>query len=265
MGLLLKKTALVTGAARGIGLAIAAALISEGAQVYLSDIDEAGVFAASARLGDQAYGLKLDVTCEADWHHASTTLGALDIVVNNAGITGFSEASGPHDPEHLDMASWRQVHAVNLDGVALGCRFAIAAMRAGGGSIINIASRSGQVGVAGAAAYASSKAGVINHTRSVALHCTLQGYDVRCNAIAPAAIMTEMWDQMLGLGQAREDAMAQVEAGIPMGRFGTVEEVAAMAVFLASAQSSYMTGTIIDLDGGIRAGGGAPPARATSR
>ena len=149
---------------------------------------------------------------------------------------------------------------MNLDGAFLGCRYGIRAMRANGaGSIINISSRSGLVGIPAAAAYASSKAAVRNHTKSVALYCAGQGLRIRCNSIHPAAILTPMWEPMLGDGPDREDRMAAFVADTPMRRFGTPEEVAAIAVLLASDEAAYMTGAELTIDGGLLAGSAAAP------
>lgn len=261
------KIALVTGAARGIGAAIADAFVREGAFVYVTDVDVEAAEQVAAQLGDQAEAMVLDVADPAHWDRVEQRVrdrfGGLDILVNNAGIIGLLETPGPHDPEHFDLESWRRVQAVNTEGVALGCKSAIRLMKGRkAGSIINLSSRSGVVGIPAAPAYAASKAAVLNHTRSVALYCAEQGYPIRCNAILPAAIMTPMWDAMLGTGEGRKAAIAGVEAGIPMGRFGRAEEVADAAVFLASEKSSYMTGSDIHLDGGILAGAQARPERA---
>ncbi|MCP2680690.1 glucose 1-dehydrogenase [Maricaulaceae bacterium NA33B04] len=267
MTLLDNKTALVTGAAKGIGAAIAKAFVDEGAFVFVTDVDADGAEALATELGEQAAALALDVSDPEDWAAAEAAVrerfGGLDILVNNAGITGFLETPGPHNPEHFDLESWRKVQAVNVEGTALGCQSAIRLMKdRPSGAIINLSSRSGVVGIPAAAAYAASKAAILNHTRTVALYCAEQGYPIRCNAILPAAVMTPMWDGMLGTGEARDAAIAGVEAGIPMGRFGHPEEVADTAVFLASDKSSYMTGGDIHLDGGILAGAQARPERA---
>jgi len=259
------KVALMTGAARGIGAAVAERFAAEGARVVLTDIrDEEGA-ATAERIGGEAAYLRLDVRLEEDWDAAmawvAERFGRLDVLVNNAGITGFEEGFVPHDPENATLEAWRAVHATNLDGVFLGCRAAIRLMRNGGGSIVNVASRSGLVGIPAAAAYASSKAAVRNHTRTVALYCAEQGLGIRCNAIFPAAILTEMWEPMLGNGPDRADRMAALVRDTPLRRFGTPEEVAHAAVYLASDESAYTTGAELVLDGGLLAGSSARPER----
>jgi NAD(P)-dependent dehydrogenase (short-subunit alcohol dehydrogenase family) len=169
MARLLDKVALVTGSARGIGKACAEAFAREGARVVVTDVDEAAGRALADALGSAALWQPLDVRVEPHWESAISValarFGRLDALVNNAGITGFDPPTGPHDPEHVSLDAWRAVHATNLDGTLLGCKHAIRAMKppAGrGGSIINLSSRSGLVGVSGAAAYASSKAAIRN-------------------------------------------------------------------------------------------------------
>jgi len=252
------KIAVVTGAARGIGEAIASAFIAEGAEVLVTDVDEEAGRRTATRLGTTF--ARLDVREEADWERVFGTLGRLDVLVNNAGITGFESGSVPHDPEHASLDDWRAVHRTNLDGVFLGCKHAIRLMRqTGSGSIINLSSRSGLVGIPAAGAYASSKAAVRNHTKSVALYCAEQGLDIRCNSIHPAAILTPMWEPMLGDGPDREANMAAFVSDTPMRRFGEPAEVAAIAVLLASDEASYMTGAELNIDGGILAGAAAAP------
>ena len=252
------KSCLITGAARGIGAAIADAFVTEGAQVIVTDIDDENGKIRADKIG--ADYLHLDVAREADWQSVARAYPEIDVLVNNAGITGFENGGSVHDPEHATLADWRAVHAVNLDGTFLGCRYAIGAMRArGSGSIVNISSRSGMVGIPGAAAYAASKAAIRNHSKSVALYCAQQGLDIRCNSIHPAAILTPMWEPMLGEGKARTDAMAALVRDTPMQRFGDVTEVAALAVLLASDEARYMTGSELTIDGGLLAGSAASP------
>jgi NAD(P)-dependent dehydrogenase (short-subunit alcohol dehydrogenase family) len=263
------KVVLVTGAAQGIGLACARAMHAEGAIVYLSDINAVAVAREAEALGEPARSLTLDVREESDWERACATVvaacGRLDVLVNNAGITGFESAASPpppHDPEHASLADWRAVFATNGDGVFLGCRAALRTMRARpprGGSIVNMSSRSGLVGIPRAAAYAASKAAVRNHTKSVALYAAEEGLGVRCNSVHPAAVLTPMWEPMLGQGPDRAARMEALTRDTPLRRFGTPEEVAAMVVFLASDESAYVTGAEFTIDGGLLAGSAAQP------
>jgi NAD(P)-dependent dehydrogenase (short-subunit alcohol dehydrogenase family) len=266
MGRLDGKITLVTGAARGIGRAIARAFAMEGAFVHVTDIDLEGSRAVAAEIGPMATSCELDVRDEGAWTRVIAQLleehPRLDVLVNNAGITGFEGGYVAHDPEHATLEAWRAVHATNLEGVFLGCKHAIAAMRrTGRGSIINISSRSGVVGIPAAAAYASSKAAVRNHTKSVALYCAEQGMSIRCNAILPAAILTPMWEPMLGEGPQRSENMKAIVRDTPLRRFGMPDEVAAIAVLLASDEATYITGSEINIDGGILAGSIASPDR----
>ena len=259
------KIALITGAARGIGQATAELFHDEGATVILSDVrDEEGKILVEGKEKRTEY-LHLDVGEEISWKKASEYLldkyGRLDILVNNAGITGFLESKGPWDAENADLASWEEVHKVNSTGVMLGCKYAIPLMKQTGGSIVNISSRSGLVGIPGAVAYASSKAAVRNHTKSVALYCSEKGYKIRCNSIHPAAIMTPMWDAMLGEGEQRQKTIDQIESGIPMGHFGESLDVAYGILYLASDESKYITGIELTIDGGILAGSDARPKK----
>ena len=252
------KKCLITGAARGIGEAIAQAFVNEGATVIITDIDVELGQKTAERLGGAFE--KLDVSLEADWDRVAQKHPNLDVLVNNAGITGFESGEMVHDPENASLETWRAVHQVNLDGTFLGCRYAIKAMREkGSGSIINISSRSGLVGIPGAAAYASSKAAIRNHSKTVALYCAQQGLKVRCNSIHPAAILTPIWEPMLGEGPERDDRMAALVKDTPLQRFGMPGEVAEVALMLASDEASYITGTEITIDGGLLAGSAASP------
>lgn len=260
------RVALVTGAAHGIGEAVARRCAADGLRVVVTDIDDEAGRAVAASIGDAAEFRRLDVRSEEDWERVTDavlqTHGRLDVVVNNAGITGFEEGPVPHDPEHAELADWRRVHETNLDGTFLGCRAAIRAMRpSGSGVIVNVSSRSGLSGVPGAAAYASSKAAIRNHTKSVALYCAEQGLRIRCNAVFPGAILTRMWEPMLGDGPDREDRMRSLVADVPVQRMGTPEEVAAAVAYLASEEAGYTTGSELVIDGGLTAGTMARPDR----
>lgn len=252
------KICVITGAARGIGKGIAEAFHNEGADVVLTDIDRNVGQAAAAAIGCRF--VHLDVREELDWQALAKVVPVADVVVNNAGVTGFETSAGPHDPEHSSLTDWRNIHATNLDGTFLGCRYAITAMKGKGtGSIINISSRSGLVGIPAAAAYASSKAAIRNHTKSVALWCAQNGWAIRCNSIHPAAILTDIWEPLLGDGPDRDARMAQFVSDTPLKRFGEVSEVAALAVLLASDEATYITGAELNIDGGLLAGSAASP------
>ncbi len=246
------KVALVTGAADGIGKAIAQLLYKEGAEVIIADVNEV----AGKNTAQELNGMfiLLDVSKEESWQQASDAVmqkfGKLDILVNNAGIIG----KGAQDPENTTLEQWKLIHAINLDSVFLGCKYAIKLMKQNGGSIVNMSSRSGIVGVAGAAAYASTKAAVRNHTKSVALYCAQQGFNIRCNSVHPGSIMTAMWKNMLGEGEAYTENLKKFTKDTPMKRFGTPEEVAYAVLYLASDESSYTTGSELSVDGGILAG-----------
>ena len=247
------KVALVTGAASGLGKAAAAMLVREGARVALTDRNEAGVREVAASLGEAARAWALDVTKEADWERVVdevvATFGRLDVVVNNAGI-GISK-----DIESLSLEEWRLVHAVNLDGVFLGCKHAIRGMRKSGakGSIINISSVAGLVGVDTLPAYCSSKGGVRLLTKSVALHCARKGYGIRCNSVHPTFIETPMVDDLASLRGDMAAGKARLAQMIPLGRIGEPDDIAYAVLYLASDESKLMTGSELVVDGGTTA------------
>lgn len=252
------KTCVITGAARGIGAAIAKAFVNEGANVIITDIDYQSAKETAASLKTEAF--ELDVKNEDHWLALQKQWPEIDVLVNNAGITGFEDSMASQNPELATLEDWRRVHRVNLDGTFLGCRYGIKAMRSKkSGAIINISSRSGMVGIPQAAAYASSKAAIRNHTKTVALYCAEEGLNIRCNSIHPAAILTPMWEPLLGTGPDREARKASFVADTPARRFGRPEEVAAIAILLASDEAQYITGTEMTIDGGLLAGSAASP------
>jgi 3(or 17)beta-hydroxysteroid dehydrogenase len=258
------KIALITGAAQGIGEAIARLFASEGAIVIIADVQDEKGKVLTKDLGECASYLHLDVSQEKEWEKATTWLkekfGRIDILVNNAGIIGLNHDYGPQDPEHASLESWHHVHAVNLDGVFLGGKYAISLMKEKGGSIVNISSRSGLVGIPGTAAYASSKAAIRNHSKTLALYCAEQGYNIRCNSVYPAAILTPLWDVMWGDNpKVREEKIEKMKEGIPLRKLGEPIDVAYGVLYFASDESKYVTGSELIIDGGILAGSASAP------
>lgn len=236
------KTALVTGAARGIGLAIATRFVKEGARVALVDLDRAGVEAAAKALGGAALGLAADVTLTPDVERVVREVrdrwGRLDVVVNNAGITGGSKLTWEITDEE-----WQRVLAVDLTAVFLVSRAAVRVMLGqGSGRIINIASVAGKDGNPTLVPYSTAKAGVIGFTKALAKEVATRG--ILVHAVAPAMIETDMVRQM------SKETVAMLAAKIPMGRIGRPEEAAALVAWLASDECSFSTGAVHDLSGG---------------
>jgi 3-oxoacyl-[acyl-carrier protein] reductase len=236
------KSALVTGAARGIGRAIATRLRKDGATVTLVDVDAAAVDAAAAALGDGTQTVVADVTRGDDVERAVSGAherwGRLDVVVNNAGITG-----GSRPIWELSDDDWHRVIACDLTSVFLVSRAAVKVMLGqGNGRIVNIASIAGKEGNANLIPYSSAKAGVIGLTKALAKEVATRG--ILVNAVAPALIGTEL------LGQMTRETVDLLLTKIPMGRVGTPEEVAALVAWLASDECSFSTGAVYDLSGG---------------
>jgi 2-dehydro-3-deoxy-L-rhamnonate dehydrogenase (NAD+) len=237
-----ERTALVTGAARGIGLAIARRFIQDGVRVVLVDRDAAAVEAAARDLGARAWPVVADVTRTADVEAAVKTAderwSRLDVVVNNAGITGRSVPLW-----ELTDEDWRQVIEIDLTSVFLVSRAAVRRMlprRAG--RIINIASIAGKEGNPTLVPYSTAKAGVIGFTKALAKEVATHG--ILVHAVAPAVIGTELLQQMT------KETVDYLVAKIPMGRVGTPAEVAALVAWLASEECSFSTGAVHDLSGG---------------
>jgi 3-oxoacyl-[acyl-carrier protein] reductase len=236
------KTALVTGAARGIGFAIASRFASDGARVVVVDLDGPAADAAAKRLGPEAVAVTADVTRTADVERAVQVpldrWGRLDIVVNNAGITGRTVPLW-----ELRDEDWNTVIACDLTSVFLVSRAAVRTMLAAGrGRIINIASIAGKEGNPTLVPYSAAKAGVIGFTKALAKEVATRNIFV--HAVAPAVIGTEL------LKQVAKETIDYMVAKIPMGRVGTPEEVAALVAWLASDECSFTTGAVHDLSGG---------------
>ncbi len=249
------KIALVTGGGSGLGRAISEMFAREGARVAVTDIDEADARATAGAIEAErpgaAIGLAHDVTETAAWSAALEAtvaeFGGLHILVNNAGIAEGGSI------EDTDLETWRRVHAIDLDGVFLGCKLALPHIdAAGGGSIVNISSIAGIVAGHNTVAYNSAKAAVRHLTKSVALHCAKQGYNIRSNSVHPVFVRTPILDPLVArFGE--QEAYAKLGRQIPMGRIGEPEEVAYGVLYLASDESSFMTGAELVLDGGLSA------------
>ena len=250
MGRLEGKTALVTGAASGIGLQTSIRLAEEGARVMMTDINLEEGRQQAEKPGANATFLKLDITEEEEWisvlDETVKRFDRLDILVNSAGMVLIA------DVEQITLEDWRKVHAVNLDGTFLGCKHGVRVMKEfGSGSIINLSSVSGMIGGFNLAAYNSSKGAVRMLTKSVALHCARAGYGIRCNSIHPTFIETPMLESMIRDSPDPEKARQTLVRQVPLRRIGKPDDVANMIVYLASDESTFVTGTEMVIDGGV--------------
>jgi NAD(P)-dependent dehydrogenase (short-subunit alcohol dehydrogenase family) len=247
-GRLAGKITLVTGAASGLGEAIARRFVAEGARVIVADIDEAGGRKVAASLGSQARFEPLDVTSEESWQRAlgaaQSAFGRLDVLVNNAGVTTVGSI------ESLTLQQFKDMLDIDLIGVFLGCKHVAPLMRPKGGSIINMASMCSIRVQTDLAGYNAAKAAVAHLTKSVALHYATQGDGIRCNSIHPGAIHTPILDKVMAQVDDPAAFMNGWVARHPIGRLGKPEEIAAMAVFLASDESAFATGAEFVVDGG---------------
>jgi 3(or 17)beta-hydroxysteroid dehydrogenase len=236
MSRLRDKIILITGAAGGIGSAIAKAIAREGGRAILTEVaDKPGMEHV------------LDVTSEEDWARVMGAVERLDGLVNAAGIAPIGTV------EATDYALWRKVMAINLDGTFLGCKHGMGLIKRGGGSIVNISSVSGLVGGHNLAAYNASKGGVRLLTKSVALHGARQNPQVRCNSVHPTFIEGPMSDALFKIVPNPAEVKARMERQIPLHRFGKPAEVADMCVYLLSDESVFVTGAEFVIDGGLTA------------
>jgi 3-oxoacyl-[acyl-carrier protein] reductase len=236
------RRAIVTGGASGIGLGVGARLMAEGARVALWDVDPKALEGACAQLGPAAVPVRVDIadpdSVQAAFAETISTLGSLEILVACAGITGPNTTLWEYP-----IDAWRKVMDVNLNGLFYCNRAVVPAMLAGGyGRIVNVASIAGKEGNPNASAYSASKAAVIGLTKSLGKELAKNNITVNC--VTPAAVRTPIFDQM---SQTHIDYML---SRIPIGRFGTVEEVTALICWLASEECSFTTGGVFDVSGG---------------
>jgi NAD(P)-dependent dehydrogenase (short-subunit alcohol dehydrogenase family) len=238
------KIAFITGGASGLGEAITRRFATEGAHVIIADIDDAGGAALAKELGQKAQFVHLDVSKEASWLIAFSSFPRIDILVNNAGITTHGSI------EEVSLADFMHEIDIDLVGVFLGCKHVLPLMKTHGGSILNMSSMCGVRAQGDLAAYNAAKAAVTHLTKSVALHCAAKKYGIRCNSIHPGAIHTPILEKVMSQvedGQALYDGWV---ASHPIGRLGKPEEIAAIAVYLGSDESTFTTGAEFRIDGG---------------
>ena len=245
------KCCFITGAASGLGKAMALAFAAEGAEVAVADRNEEAGRAVAAMLGSGFY-VALDVTDETQWSvalgAAVRAMGRLDVLVNNAGVVASRSI------EDTTLEEWRFVNSVNVEGTFLGCKHGIPHLRAaGGGAIINISSVAGITAAPMMAAYSASKGAVRALTKTVAIELARKGDQIRCNSIHPVFFQTPMLDNIVATTRNPDKFRAGLQGNVPLGRFGRPEEVAAMALYLASDEARFVTGAEFAIDGGFTA------------
>jgi len=251
------KMSFVTGAAQGLGEAIAYMLAKEGSKVVLADINYDKVVSVSERINnefpEQAFPIMLDVTSEDQWKEslieAEKLMEGINVLVNNAGIGGGTTI------EDTDYETFQNVMKVDTDSVFLGCKYAIPIMKNySPGSIVNTSSIAGLIAGHNMASYNTAKAGVWMLSKSVALHCARQAYNIRCNSIHPTFINTPILDNMLNRSNVeRDELLMKLARQVPLGKVGEPNDVAYTVLFLASDESKFITGAEIKIDGGISA------------
>jgi 3(or 17)beta-hydroxysteroid dehydrogenase len=246
-GRLAGKVAIITGAAKGLGEADARMFVREGARVILTDVDRANGERVAAELGDMAEFQYLDVRHDAEWKALVDDVvarhGKLDILVNNAGVVELG------DIETQTEKDYRFIMAVSADGTWFGCQHAVRVMKEndGGGSIINMASIASVQGESAVAAYCAAKGAVEGLTRAVAVHCARQGYNIRCNSIHPAGILTPMVMEVGRQAALMRGAEEALNSG-PLVKLGEPDDIAYTVVFLASDESKFINGAAIRVD-----------------
>lgn len=259
------KTALISGAGRGIGAGIAKALSDQGAYIFITDIDEAAAQETTAELiaaGGKASALKLDVTSPDDWEAVAQAIkgqkGQLDILVNNAGIEMISAISD------LSLEDWRLTQSINVDGIFLGVKACLdllkvsGAQNPSGAAIVNMSSIAGIVGITDQLAYNTSKGAVRSMSKAMAIEFASKDFNIRVNSIHPGCIATPMlddvyrtWQKNLTVGTDNLEEVKQIVANLhPLKRIGTVEDIAMAVIYVASDEAGFMTGSELVIDGG---------------
>ncbi|WP_374598477.1 SDR family oxidoreductase [Brevundimonas sp.] len=252
------KAALITGAAGGLGAAMAWMLAREGSKVALTDVNLDGVELLAETINGEvpgaAFAYAHDVADEADWvsviERAVADMGGLSILINNAGIGGAFVWS-----EQDTLENWRKVQAVNIESIMLGCKHAMPHLReSGAGSIVNISSVAGLAAAPGMGAYNATKAAVWMYTKTIALEAAKADWNVRCNSVHPVFIKTPILDPFVAMAGGDEGkAHERLARGIPLKRIGEPDDVAYCVLYLASDESKFVTGSEFKIDGGMLA------------
>lgn len=246
MGRLAGKVAMITGAAKGLGEADARMFVREGARVVLTDVDRENGERVAAELGEMAEFRYLDVRHDAEWKVLVDDVvarhGKLDVLVNNAGVVELG------DIETQTEKDYRFIMAVSADGTWFGCQHAVRVMKeTGGGSIVNMASIASVQGESAVAAYCAAKGAVEALTRAVAVHCARSGYNIRCNSIHPAGVLTPMVIEVGRQAALMRGADEALNAG-PISKLGEPDDIAYTVLFLASDESKFINGAAIRAD-----------------
>lgn len=247
MGRLAGKVAIITGAAKGLGEADARMFVREGARVILTDVDRENGERVAAELGAMAEFRYLDVRHDAEWKALVDDVvarhGKLDVLVNNAGVVELG------DIETQTERDYRFIMAVSADGTWFGCQHAVRVMKeTGGGSIVNMASIASVQGESAVAAYCAAKGAVEGLTRAVAVHCAKSGYNIRCNSIHPAGILTPMVIEVGRQASLMRGATEALNGGAAATKLGEPDDIAYTVVFLASDESKFINGAAIRVD-----------------
>ncbi|MEM9386021.1 MAG: SDR family oxidoreductase [Pseudomonadota bacterium] len=251
------RVALITGAAQGLGAAIAGRFREAGATVFITDVKREAGEALARQIG--ASFLVQNVAYESDWcqvvESIETSAQALHLLVNNAGIEGAGDA--PKDPEHAPLSDWQEIFDVNVTGTFLGCKACLPLIaRSGGGAIINLSSVASLVPTPFITAYGASKAAVEHLSKSIALYAARAGYRIRCNSVHPGQVRTPMLDGLFermaqAAGTSLDDFAAKFRGEIPLDEFQEPIDIANAVMFLASDESRYITGQSLAVDGGF--------------
>ncbi len=250
MGRVTGKVAIVTGAASGVGKEDALLLAKEGAKVVLTDVNEEAGQAVAKQIGDAALFVKHDIASEDQWKDViaktEAKFGGVDILVNNAAILIYGNI------EDTNLADWQKIQRVNSDGYFLGCHYGLAAMKKRpSGSIVNMSSMAGIGGVSSFCAYSASKGAVAAMTRSIAAHCRMNLYKIRCNSIHPDGIATPMVTGLhTSMPKGKQSAVRMMDPKQLQARFAQPADIANLVLFLASDESRFINGAEYRIDNG---------------